>query len=105
MKVMTYSDKVKSSKVMLDIINSLNDDESIQFTYNKGFKGEPNVYKIKCYKNEEGIPSYSIWSNYSGMNVEKITGTMVKCYTYDMMSQRTSYNFPLNEMLMISTSN
>jgi len=27
--------------------------------------------------------------------------TTVKCYTYDMMSQRTNYSFPLYEMLMV----
>jgi len=26
---------------------------------------------------------------------------MVKCYTYDMMSQRTNYSFPLYKMIMV----
>lgn len=99
---MTYSDKVKSSRVIREIIHSMKDEESIKFTYGKGWKGEPNVYSIKCYiDTEDGTPSYSIWNNVHGMNVDKITGTQVKCYTYDMMSQRTTYNFPLNEMIMV----
>ena len=100
---MKYSDKVKSSKVMLDIIKSMNDEESISFTYGKGYKGEPNVYKIKCYQDTvNGKKSYSIWTNFSGMNVDSLGPTMVKCYTYDMMSQRTNYSFPLYEMLMVN---
>jgi len=99
---MTYSDKVKSSKVMLDIIKSMEDEESIKFTYGKGYKGEPEVYKINCYKDGiDGKTSYSIWNNFNGMNVSSLGPTTVKCYTFDMMSQRTTYNFPLNEMIMV----
>ena len=100
---MKYSDKVKSSKVMLDIINSMSDEESINFTYGKGYKGEPNVYRLKCYiDNDNGKRSYSIWTNFNGMNVDSLTPTMVKCYTYDMMTQRTNYSFPLNEMTLVN---
>ena len=98
---MVYSDKVKGSRVILDIIKSMKDEESIRFTYGKGWKGEPNVYKINCYVDKDGVSSYSIWNNFSGMNVDSLGPTMVKCYTYDMMSQRTNYNFPLYEMIMV----
>lgn len=101
---MTYTDKVKSSRVMKDIINDMKDEESIKFTYGKGWKGEPNVYTIKCYRDtDDDRTSYSIWTNFSGMNVDEITPTQVKCYTYDMMSQRTTYNFPLNKMIMVNS--
>ena len=98
---MVYSDKVKASKAMLDIIKSMNDGETIKFTYGKGWKGEPNVYRVHCYKSKEGVSSYSIWNSFSGMNVDSLGPTMVKCYTYDMMSQRTNYSFPLYKMLMV----
>jgi hypothetical protein len=29
------------------------------------------------------------------MNVDKITNTMLKCYSFDLMGQKTTYNFPL----------
>jgi hypothetical protein len=35
------------------------------------------------------------------MNVDSLGPTTVKCYTYDMMSQRTNYSFPLYEMLLV----
>ena len=36
-----------------------------------------------------------------GMNIEKVGRTTMKAYTYDMMSQRTSYVFPLYSMHVI----
>ena len=98
---MVYSDKVKGSRVILDIIKSMKDEETIRFTYGKGWKGEPNVYKINCYIDDNGFSSYSVWNNFSGMNVASMGPTTVKCYTYDMMSQRTNYSFPLYEMIMV----
>ena len=98
---MVYSDKVKASSAFLKIIKSMDDEETIKFTYGTGWKGEPNVYSIKCYKDKKGESSYSIWNNYSGMNVASLGPTMVKCYTYDMMSQRTNYSFPLYKMIMV----
>jgi|SaaInlStandDraft_1057018.scaffolds.fasta_scaffold03114_17 hypothetical protein len=97
---MVYSDKVKASRVMLDIIKSMKDEERIKVTYGIGFKGEPNVYTIHAYASKEGEMSYSIWNSFSGMNVASLGPTTIKCYTYDMMSQRTNYSFPLYEMLM-----
>ena len=60
---MVYSDKVKGSRVILDIIKSMKDEESIKFTYGKGWKGEPNVYSIKCYKDKKGESSYIMERN------------------------------------------
>jgi len=39
------------------------------------------------------------------MNIEKVTGTRLKAYSYDMMSQRTTYNFKFEDMLIIETGN
>ena len=98
---MVYSDKVKGSRVILEVIKSMKDEETIRFTYGTGYKGEPNVFKIHCYKDKKGVSSYSVWNSFSGMNVASMGPTMMKCYTYDMMSQRTNYSFPLYEMLMV----
>ena len=98
---MVYSDKVKGSKAILKIIKSMDDEETIRFSYGTGWSGKPNVYKINCYKDKDGVSSYSIWNNFNGMNVSSLGPTMVKCYTYDMMSQRTNYSFPLYEMIMV----
>jgi len=98
---MVYSDKVKASRAILKIIKSMKDGETIKFTYGTGWKGEPNVYSINCYVDKDDKSSYSIWNSFSGMNVDSLGPTMVKCYTYDMMSQRTNYSFPLYKMLMV----
>jgi hypothetical protein len=99
---MAYSDKVKASRVMRDIIKSMKNEERIKVTYGLGYKGKANVYTIHAYASKEGEMSYSIWSSFSGMNVESIGPTMVKTYTFDMMSQKTTYTFPLYEMELVN---
>ena len=42
--------------------------------------------------------SYSIWKGYSGMNISKIGKTSLNAYSYDMMSQKTTYRFQLSKM-------
>ena len=99
---MTYSDKVKQSKKVLEAIYGLKDEESLTTTYGKTFKGEPQEFKIRAYKSYNDIMSYSIWSTFAGMNIEKIGKTTMKAYTYDMMSQRTTWSFPLYELNIIN---
>ena len=101
---MKYSEKLKASKELLTAIQSLKDGESIDVTYGKGFKGEPNVYSIKAYKGYKGEMSYSIWKSPFGMNIDSLGRTTFKAYTYDMMSQRTTYTFPLYEMELVKES-
>jgi hypothetical protein len=95
---MTYTQQIKESKRVLGLIEGLKDKEELKFAYGKGFKGELMIYSLKCYIDALGDISYSVWSNYSGMNVGSLTKTRVHCYTYDMMSQRTIYSFKLWEM-------
>ena len=95
---MTYKEQIKESKRVLGLINNLKDKEVLEFSYGKGFRGEPNVYTLKCYIDALGEVSYSVWTNVSGMNVGSISKTRVNCYSYDMMSQRTNYSFKLWEM-------
>ena len=95
---MTYSEKKSASKKVLDAIMALKDEEVLEVAYGKGFKGEPNVYTIRAYKSSKGKMSYSIWSTFSGMNISSLGPTTAKAYTFDMMSQKTTYTFPLYEM-------
>ena len=98
---MKYSEKLKASKELLTTIQDLKDGESIKVTYGKDFKGKPNVYSIKAYKGYKGEMSYSIWKSPFGMNIDSLGRTTVKAYTYDMMSQKTAYTFPLYEMELV----
>ena len=86
---MTYTDKVKKSEVIKKAILSLNDGEGLDVIY----RGQQ--YTIQCYIYGNGNVRYSIWNNVNGMNIESLGRTIAKAYTYDMMAQRTTYNFPL----------
>lgn len=101
---MTYSDKLKASKEVLTAIQALKDGESIKVTYGKGFKGVPNEYTISAYKSYKDEMSYSIWKSPYGMNIDSLGRTTAKAYTYDMMSQKTTYTFPLYEMEIVKES-
>lgn len=102
---MTYSDKVKASKGLLEAIKALGNDEHIIVQYGTNSDGEPQRYRIKCSIWKHSGPSYSIhkddvWA-LDGMNIDKFTGTTARAYTYDMMSQRTQYTFPLYMMEVV----
>ena len=102
---MTYSQKVKQSKKVLEALRQMKDDEHIIVSYGKNFAGDPKEYKIKAYKDYKEQISYSIWKHdgfgMDGMNIEKVGKTTMKAYTYDMMSQRTTYVFPLYKLNII----
>ena len=98
---MTYSEKKSASKNVLEAIKSLKDEEKLKVTYGVGYKGEPDIYTIHAYSGLKGDMSYSIWSNSKGMNIEKIGTTTMKTYTFDMMSQKTTYVFPLYKLNII----
>ena len=98
---MTYSDKVKQSKIVLEAIMGLKDEEKLKVTYGVGYKGKPNEYTIRAYSGRKDEMSYSIWSTFSGMNIDVIGKTTMKAYTFDMMSQKTTYTFPLYKLNII----
>jgi hypothetical protein len=102
---MTYLDKVKASKGILDAIEALGNDEYIVVSYGTDYNGQPREFKIRCSIYERTGASYSIYRNdgwsLDGMNIDSLTNTQAKAYTYDMMSQRTNYNFPLYEMELV----
>ena len=102
---MNYTDKVKASNIIINAINRLRDKEYIVVSYGTDYNGEPQQYRITCSIYKDNKPSYSISRNdvwvLDSMNIESFTNTMAKAYTYDMMRQRTSYNFPLFEMELV----
>lgn len=103
---MTYSDKVKQSKKVLEAIKALGNDEYVVVTYGTDYNNEPRRFRIKCTVYERSGTSYSIYKDdiwaFDGMNIESLTNTQAKAYTFDMMSQKTTYNFPLYEMKIVT---
>ena len=102
---MNYQEKVENSKKLLDQINSLKDKESILVEFGVDrFSKKPRVFRIRAYNNYKGDSvHYSIWEDrgMGGMNIEKVGKTTMKGYTYDMMSQKTTFTFPLYEMSIV----
>ena len=101
---MKYSDKLNKSKEVLDSMYSLKDGEELTVTFGKDrYDNKPREFRIKCYKNynNDGF-HYSIWESkgLGGMNI-KIGRTTMKGYTFDMMSQKTTYVFPLYKMKIV----
>ena len=92
---MSYLDKVKKCKAILRDILSLKPDETISIIY----KGD--IYAIRAYRsfNSEGEDmSYSVWDRgFRGMNVSKVGKTSLALYSYDMMSQKTTYRLDLSK--------
>ena len=88
---MSYLDKVKKCKTILNGILSLKPDDTIDIIY----KGD--IYKVSVYKTYNDEMSYSVWKDYRGMNVSKVGKTSLTLYTFDMMSQKTTYRLDLSE--------
>jgi hypothetical protein len=104
---MTYQDKVKASKEVLTAIQAMGDGEVIEFVYgiNEHWKTKeitPKVYELRCRVNKRGEFSHSISdpdsSSVSLMNVESISKTSIKLYSYNMMLQKNVYTIPLHQM-------
>ena len=95
---MTYSEKVKKSSTILKAIAGLSEDQSISIVY----KGD--TYKVSAYSSYEDKLSYSVWSGFRGMNVDKVGKTSLTLYSYDMMSQRTTYRLSLLEATLLPES-
>src|SRR6056300_384901 len=102
---MTYSAKVSASKTIVNAINGLKDKEYIVVSYGTDYDGKPQAYRITCSLFRDNKPSYSISRNdvwaLDSMNIGAFTNTMAKAYSFDMMRQRTTYNFPLYEMAIV----
>ena len=89
---MKYSQKVKKASTLLKAINGLSDGQSVSIIY----KGD--TYAIRAYKDFNDRITYSVWDKgFRGMNVSKVGKTSLALYSYDMMSQRTTYRLDLTQ--------
>ncbi len=82
---MKYSTKVNKCKPFLSRMDQMNDDDRLSFQYNG------KQFILHAYKGYKGEMSYSVWDSIRGMNVSKVGLTSLSLYTYDMMSQKTTY--------------
>ena len=110
MTKLSYQDKVKMSKKNLEVLNSMLDGEKLKVTFNtiKKYGGGLEEYTINCWETKvtrkgEKVKekSFAIYRSFQGMNIE-LSKTTLRGYTFDMMSQKTTYNFPVYEMNIIS---
>lgn len=106
---MTYKEKVEASKPVLNAIQAMKDGDTLRVEYGVDYDGRPRRYQIKCSIYEHSGTTHSIyrdeaWS-FNGMNFSEFTKTVGKAFSYDLMSQRTGYNFPLYEMKLVDESN
>lgn len=89
MKKVSYSDRVKKASSIRTAILALKADEELNIQYN----GEG--YKVRAYSSMDDKMSYSVWNSFRGMNVSKVGSTSLTLYTFDMMSQKTTYRMSL----------
>ena len=88
---MKYSDKVNKASTVLKAINGLKEDQELSIQY----KG--STYKVSAYSSYNDKMSYSVWSGLRGMNVDKVGKTSLTLYSFDMMSQKTTYRLDLSK--------
>ncbi len=89
MRKLKYSDKVKKAAPIIKAIYGLKDGEALKISY------AGKEYKVSAYKSYNEEMSYSVWNSFRGMNVSKVGRTSLSLYTYDMMSQKTTYTLSL----------
>ena len=95
MRSLKYSDKVKKAAPIVNAIYGLNDGETLKISY------AGKEYKVSAYKSYKDEMAYSVWNGINGMNVSKVGRTSLSLYTFDMMSQKTTYTLSLIEAAII----
>lgn len=96
---MKYSAKVKDCSAIYNAIKALKGGEVLEVTYGTTYKGEPAVYEIRAYNSYKDEMSYTISSGvFFSMNISKVGKTSMNAYSYDMMSQKTTYRFQFSKM-------
>lgn len=95
MRKLKYSDKVKKAAPIVKAIYGLKDGEALKISY------AGKEYKVSAYNGYKDEMSYSVWNGINGMNVSKIGRTSLSLYTFDMMSQKTTYTLSLIEAVVI----
>ena len=90
----------KAAAYKREMMLHLEDNVEIKFQY------ESRIYRLKSsiyqYGDGKTNHSLSVWKDDSfygnGMNVDKVTDTSLKLYTFDMMGTRTIYSMDINKM-------
>jgi hypothetical protein len=95
MRKLKYSDKVKKAAPIVKAIYGLKDGEALKISY------AGKEYKVSAYSGYKDEMTYSFWNGINGMNVSKIGRTSLSLYTFDMMSQKTTYTLSLIEAVVI----
>ena len=86
--------------VEFNLVKKLNNgglDKETRFLYNG------TEYILNKYVYNSGDIMYSIYERRIGrsMNVGKVTSRYISLYTYDMMSQRTSFKLPVSDIMVL----
>ena len=103
---MKYLDKVKKSDKIYSLVTSLEYGDKLTVEYGVDRDGNVRRYNIQNYNSiNKNRPAYSINEGVGGyggsMNIETVTKTQLKAYTFDMMKNKTTYNFPIYQMKFI----
>ena len=103
---MKYIDKVRQSDKIYSFVTSLEYGDRLTVEYGKDRYGKVRRFEIENYNSvNKNRPSYSINEGVGGygdsMNIEQVTKTQLKAYTFDMMKNKTTYNFPIYQMKFI----
>ena len=100
---MTSQERYQAKKAAAhkrEMILGLGDNVEVKFRYAGG-----KTYRLKSSIHEYGdgktSHSLSVWTDEifgRGMNVDKVTDTALKLYSFDMMGTRTTYSMDINKM-------
>ena len=94
--------EVKGTRKMFE---SMEVGDKIVFSYKfKEFnKMKERELLVSAYESAGGVQLSIRGTNniFGSMNIEKVTGTRLKAYTYDLMSQRTTYDFKFEDMTIV----
>lgn len=109
MAKLSYVEKVKAAKKNLEVLKSMKPGDRLKVTFDsitKWNREKLQEFSISCWSYSDEDISYSIYKGDSvteGMNFQP-SRTTLKAYTYDMMSQKTTYNFPLYQMNIVEVN-
>jgi len=100
---MKYIDKIRKSDKIYSLVKSLEYGDKLTVIYGADKYGTVRKFDIENYNSvNKDRPSYSIKESGTllgaSMNIEHVTKTQLKAYSFDMMKQKTTYNFPIYKM-------
>jgi len=100
---MKYIDKIRKSDKIYSLVKSLEYGDKLTVIYGADKYGTVRKFDIENYNSiNKDRPSYGIKEAGTllgaSMNIEHVTKTQLKAYSFDMMKQKTTYNFPIYKM-------